>query len=409
MKDHRFTLADKPRPKRVLGKSLQLLVITTLLVGLAVSVRSVQVANSTYQAVGPGETPPNFKVGFIGDQGLEAASRAVLQLIRDEGADMVLHQGDFEYADNPDAWDAQINDILGSSFPYFASVGNHDVAQWGGYQQKLLDRLSRIPGAVCYGEYGVNAACTYQGLFFILSGVGTLGSGHATFIRDQLAQSDSIWRVCTWHKNQNAMQVGLKSDAVGWEVYEECRKGDALVATGHEHSYERTKTLINIQSQTVDPLWPNPDMLRVGGGSTFVFVSGLGGYTISNQDRCLPTSPPYGCNGEWARISTSDQGANHGALFIEFNVDGDPKKAHGYFKNIAGEIIDSFTVNADPDITASVGGTAELPLVAETSVDRTDSWMDPPARMYGTLAGGLAAAAMAVALAAWYARKRWLR
>ena len=30
LKDHRFTLADKPRPKRALGKSLHLLVMTTL-------------------------------------------------------------------------------------------------------------------------------------------------------------------------------------------------------------------------------------------------------------------------------------------------------------------------------------------------------------------------------------------
>lgn len=39
------------------------------------------------------ETPPNFKVAFIGDQGLKASSRAVLDLIRVEGSDMVLQRG----------------------------------------------------------------------------------------------------------------------------------------------------------------------------------------------------------------------------------------------------------------------------------------------------------------------------
>jgi len=29
----------------------------------------------------------------------------VLGLIGSEGADMVLHQGDFDYQDDPDAWD----------------------------------------------------------------------------------------------------------------------------------------------------------------------------------------------------------------------------------------------------------------------------------------------------------------
>jgi hypothetical protein len=41
--------------------------------------------------------PPDFKVAFIGDQGLTDDSKEVLRLIRDEGAEMVLHQGDFDY------------------------------------------------------------------------------------------------------------------------------------------------------------------------------------------------------------------------------------------------------------------------------------------------------------------------
>ena len=35
-----------------------------------------------------------------------------------------------------------------------------------------------------------------------------------------------------------------------------------------------------------------------------------------------------------------------GALFIEFNVDGDPYKAKAYFKTVAGDIIDEFTLIA---------------------------------------------------------------
>jgi hypothetical protein len=117
-----------------------------------------------------------------------------------------------------------------------------------------------------------------------------------------------------------AMQIGGKSDATGWEVYEECRIAGAIIATGHEHSYERTRTLTSIQNQIVDPEWPEANNVRVGEGSSFVFVSGLGGASIRNQDRCSPFTFPYGCNGEWASIYTSDQGANSGALFCSFNV-----------------------------------------------------------------------------------------
>ena len=141
--------------------------------------------------------PPNFKVAFIGDQGLGSDSRAVLDMIRREGADMVLHSGDFDYYDDPDGWDEQINQTLGDDFPYFASIGNHDLLAWDGYQKKLEERLARISGARCTGDLGVNSFCTYRGLFFVLSGVGTIDSGRASYIREALESEearDSIWR-----------------------------------------------------------------------------------------------------------------------------------------------------------------------------------------------------------------------
>lgn len=297
-------------------------------------------------------TPPNLKVAFIGDQGNGAAALAVLGLIRDEDADMVLHQGDFDYEDDPEMWDATITGVLGDDFPYFASVGNHDEDSFrgsGGYQEKLSRRLGRVSGASCIGDLGVKSACRYQGLFFVLSGAGTMGRGHEDYIREQLAADNSIWRICSWHKNQTALQLGEKDDDVGWGPYEACREAGAIIATGHEHTYSRTKTLVSTRRQTVDPDWSDPLSVRVAPGATFVFVSGLGGYGIRNQDRCLPAAYPYGCNGEWASIYTSDQGAQYGALFIEFHVDGDPNRARGYFKNIDGEVVDEFTITSQWD------------------------------------------------------------
>jgi hypothetical protein len=292
----------------------------------------------------PGQTVPNLKIAFLGDQGNGSNASAVLQLIKNEGAHAVIHSGDFDYADNPTAWDNLITSVLGASYPYFGSVGNHDVSAWPGYQQKLAARLALVPDATCVGDLGVKSACYFRGLFFLLDGAGTMGSGHDLYLRDQLAADNSVWSVCSWHKNQRAMQIGGKSDEVGWEPYEECRKGGAVIATAHEHSYSRTRTLINIPSQTVDASWPDALELRVTPGSTFVFVSGLGGNSIRDQERCLPATFPYGCNGEWASIYSSNQSAKYGALFIVFHVDGDPRKARGYFKNVAGEVVDEFVI-----------------------------------------------------------------
>jgi calcineurin-like phosphoesterase family protein len=323
--------------------------IAVLITGLFGLTSHGQVEEAPPTRIGEVATVPNLKVAFIGDQGHGADAMAVLQLIRSEGAHMVLHPGDFDYEDSPAQWDAQITRVLGAGFPYFVTVGNHDEDSFrgpGGYQDLFARRLARIADANCTGDPGVRTTCRYRGLFFILSGAGTLGSGHEGFVRQALEADNSIWRICAWHKNQNAMQVGGKDDDVGWGPYEACREQGAIIATAHEHSYSRTKTLVGMRDRTVDPEWREPDRLRVAPGATFAFVSGLGGRSIRDQERCHPTHYPYGCNGEWASIYTSNQGAQYGALFIEFHVDGNPTRARGYFKNIDGKVVDEFTITA---------------------------------------------------------------
>jgi hypothetical protein len=75
--------------------------------------------------------------------------------------------------------------------------------------------------------------------------------------------------------------------------------------------------------------------LEIRRGSTFAFVSGLGGAEIR---------PQYLTGDWWAKIYTASQGAVHGALFGIFHVDGDPLKAEFYFKNVDGQVVDRFEV-----------------------------------------------------------------
>jgi myo-inositol-hexaphosphate 3-phosphohydrolase len=280
--------------------------------------------------------PPNFTIAFIGDQGLGSKAEAVLQMIKDEGTDLVLHQGDFNYDDNPDAWDQQISSILGSSFPYLITVGNHDTSKWdgsGGYQSKMLQRIDQIPDIQCYGDLGVKGYCDYKGFRIILSGVGTMGGSdesHATYIADQFANDNHIWRICTWHKNMNKMQMGTKGDDTGWGVYDNCRQAGAIIATGHEHSYSRTYLMSNFENQIIAN---QSSTLELEEGKSFAFVSGIAGASIRNQDQDWP----------WmASVYTSDQNANHGALFCTFNIDGQANRASCFFKDIDGVVPDQF-------------------------------------------------------------------
>lgn len=297
------------------------------------------------------EVPPELKVAFIGDQGLGRDARAVLEMIAAEGAQAVLHQGDFDYDDDPAAWEEQLDEALGRDFPYFVSPGNHDVEAWDGadgYQARIAARYERL-GIPWRGDAGELCAIRWRGLLLLFTSPGVFdddedGEVAAAFIRDELARDQaSRWRICSWHKNQHRMQTGNKKDETGWGPYEASRRGGAIVATGHEHAYSRSHLLASCEEQVVasadsplqlaidDPATPADE------GRTFVFVSGIAGKSIRDQRR----------GGDWwAAVSTRDKGAQPGALFGVFNHQGDPGLARFYFKEVGGRIVDEFLVRA---------------------------------------------------------------
>ncbi len=480
-------------------------------------------------------TIPNFKVAFVGDQLINQGSTNVLQLIKNEGAQMLLLLGDLDHEDDPDSWEQQINSVLGPSFPVFAAIGNHDTSKWtapNGYLQKLQARLQTLQqtegSQICTGDLGTRSACNYKGLFFILAGIGTwpeiqkivasssddaeetstgytnltrsglhfmkdgttvpravgmrwtnvqippgatitaawisfttattgsnpldvrfygqaadnaptftatnynitsrpkttsfvdwngvapwtivgeegpaqetanlariiqeivnrpgwamgnsivliaqaipndpnygpriastfdyiasqaaelhieyytTNNDYITYINNQLALDNSLWRICAWHKPQRAMQVGGFSDLTGWGVYEECRKGGAIVVTAHNAAYARTYLMSNFQTQTIAS---TSSTLVLDKGDSFAAVSGLGGAGVD----------PQVVDGNWwasiyasTCLSTSHCRANadYGALFCTFNVNGQPDKASCYFKDIDGNIIDQFNLTS---------------------------------------------------------------
>ncbi len=80
----------KARQVRTATPFLGILTMLALLVAQAGQMGPIQ-------AAAPTETTPNLKVAFLGDLGLSGNAQAVLQLVQAEGADLVLHQGDFGY------------------------------------------------------------------------------------------------------------------------------------------------------------------------------------------------------------------------------------------------------------------------------------------------------------------------
>jgi hypothetical protein len=306
---------------------------------------------------------PTIKVAFIGDSGDGPNFGKVLELISREDVDLILHQGDFSYSSGPTrGWLRQIESHAGD-IPYLGSVGNHD--EWHLYYYRFFARQistmaekgSTFSGNPQSGNYAV----AFRGVKIVFvhdRPTGLQLNGRTVtpsqYISEEFGNGEHVWRICSWHKNQTAMQVGSKDDEMGWGVYEACREHGAIIATGHEHSYERTRTLTDMQNQIVDRSCKDEaetdDVdVCVGPGKTFAFVSGLAGTSIRDQDRCLPMTFPYGCNQVWAKIYTSTQSAEFGALFITFNIDGDPNQAEGYFKNVEGKVVDKFQITQDAE------------------------------------------------------------
>ena len=297
----------------------------------------------------PGTVPPSpaLKIAFLGDSGAAESFSRVLALVRLERADAVVHLGDAAYEGETagDFW-GMIDRELGHGYPYFLAQGNHDLEQWRGHAEHAWAHL-RQSGAVTDSTSLVDPrfALVFRGVSMLFVGESVADDDPRRIV-DRYARDPHIWKVCAWHKNQTAMQLGGKGDWTGWGIYESCRQMGAFVVTGHEHSYHRTRTLRSTIEQTVDPTCADAKRVCVRPGAVPVFVSGLGGHSVRVQRRCLPATYPYGCNGEWAYAYTANQGAKFGALFVVFG-DGDARRGRDYFKNVDGQVVDEFELVAE--------------------------------------------------------------
>ncbi|ORY51108.1 Metallo-dependent phosphatase [Rhizoclosmatium globosum] len=279
----------------------------------------------------------DLRVAFVADWGLGKNPAKVMNLVDDWGAELVVSAGDFDYVDSPDAFMDMMDTEVGKDFPFIGSVGNHDILEWygrGGYRDRLLEKLGRIKDISCYGEYGAN-------MVFVMSGVGSLGQNHAQFIDLSMQNYKSVpWKVCFWHKNQKAYQTGDKENETGYEVYETCRKHGAIIATAHEHSYERTHLMSHFESQSIAS---TNNTLNIKPGETFAFVSGLGGESMRKWVKKANKNP------WWASTVSKDNKGEYGALLCKFNKGGDPNLARCKFKDVKGKKWDDFWVHSDPD------------------------------------------------------------
>ncbi len=297
---------------------------------------------------------PVVRVALIGDQGIGQRARAVLDLIRAESADFLVVLGDFDYEDKPSEWGQMLN-RLGADFPWFAVVGNHDIHSWSAYEAIIAKKQASIGGAQCRGKPGLQASCLYRGVQLIMSEIGTMGdrAEEEDFIRRELAQSQAPYKLCLWHKTQHDMQTGAKTDEVGWTAYQLCQAAGAIIATGHEHAYARTKTLTAFGNAASGyGAVGESNAVQVGPGRTFLAVAGMGGIQLRafvpshEKDTwwgAYYTADRESVNGQVKSVDNSGDGM--GALFLDLGIDGDQSKGRGRFVTAAKRrVVDDFSI-----------------------------------------------------------------
>jgi 3',5'-cyclic AMP phosphodiesterase CpdA len=225
----------------------------------------------------------SVKVAIYADVGHNENSEKVMKMTKNWGAQISIIAGDFDYDDNPTAFVNMFEQNVGAKAPLLVAPGNHDILKWYephiGYRAlfKKHSKKSKIH-QYCAGDFGIQQYCLIDNMLFVMSGIGTMGSGHVEFLDSVLSRYQHIpWKFCIWHKNQRLLQTGEKTDETGYEVYETCRKYGAMVFTGHEHSYARTHLLSNFENQTI---FSTSNHLELRPGVSFATVAGLGGIEI---------------------------------------------------------------------------------------------------------------------------------
>lgn len=343
------------------------------------------------------------RVAFLADAGLNKASRLVLEMLRNESVEMVLHSGDLDYTGKSAEFYRLVDRVLGRSFPYFVTMGNYESKRlpgggrdmaWHAYQKLQRERLGRIDGLTCATVTSRNLACEWRGVSFVTSAIGVNGSRLGQDLQELQAASAGLWgdrpaswRICSWHLPLANFQVGFR-EGVPWmsanaflEAYEHCRRFGAMIVNGHEHYYVRSHaihefSLANVQFATTttgNASEAHVDEIALGPGSTLAVVSGLGGHSVSipslakvrelahlaavhplylAQERevkgkyffpAITGDKPVSSSEQINLPAPPKQGYPFGALICDLQVTSRPHaKGECYFKTIAGTVVDRF-------------------------------------------------------------------
>ena len=143
-----------------------------------------------------------IKLAILGDQGVSENAHKVLELIKREKADAIIHSGDHGYQSTPAEWDSMITKYLGDSFPVFSSVGNHDIYNWAEYQELLWKRIKKNPAVFCDGCLGIFSSCNFHHIYLLQVSPGIIPlKSPQNFVNNQFECINKKRNIFQWRSN----------------------------------------------------------------------------------------------------------------------------------------------------------------------------------------------------------------
>jgi hypothetical protein len=258
--------------------------------------------------VGGSGTSVTFAAG--GDfGGKDNRAGTVMTDLRARSAAAFLLLGDVSYAEiTPEAaWCDWVHSYLGTSFPLQLVVGNHeDDRRVDGFIRDFTacmpDRLGSELGP---GGYGVNYTFDLGPVTVIATSPGLMvdgakysyASGTAElewFLKQvRAAKREGDWVVVGMHKN--CITIGSKSCEIGQSFAQlQIDEGVDLVLQGHDHNYQRSHSLAELQPDKVpkDAITDHGgDGAYARGAGTVFVIAGTVGRSLTE---CSPEDLEYG-------------------------------------------------------------------------------------------------------------------
>ena len=102
---------------------------------------------------------------------LYSRARGVINGLKDNGAELIVHAGDLDYESAPKMWRHFVDEtIRNQGMDFVASKGNHDHDGWDGVKwlwsgsDGYRAQLDPIKPYGCEGTYGEDMVCNYKGI-----------------------------------------------------------------------------------------------------------------------------------------------------------------------------------------------------------------------------------------------------